>query len=240
MTATVWTGGRSEQIPTTTTSDGNSTLSRHTLFGNLYLVHGTKSVLVGGMQSFEVEEINNTQFRASIGSDWLEPVWGMRMWQGQGSRMIIRTASLQAALGSTLSQTGFLDLDFRLLPFQWQYFYQYTNVYGTKNFDVHLNNWFTVYITNYRWAAPGPNELITENFNFIAKGFSNVAADPTTGTTYTTIARNNPALIKSGNDHGVGLIANTTYTTQSPTIPAGKSTNLGGGGVNGNGGPMPV
>lgn len=166
---------RYQDIPPTPYQDSgknnNVTLGRHTYFGSLWLSTGDgKPKLVGGMQAFSVEENNNTNFRAMAGCDWLEPVFGMREWSGQGSRFMIRGNDLQEILHQKFGSVT--DIDFRFLPFTWQFAYNFVSVTGNTDFENMHWAWATVIVTRYRWNFVGPNELVSEDFSFIAKGYT--------------------------------------------------------------------
>lgn len=155
------------------TNKGNVTSGRHSLFGVLYLTTPGSSQTpkpVGGLSAFSIEETNATHFQAQAGNDWLEPVFGMRQWQGNGSRFQIRGADLQELLQREYSNLS--DIDFRFTPFIWQYTFNYTSPTGSPNYESAVWQWMTIFITSYRISIPDPFSLISEDFQFIGKGYS--------------------------------------------------------------------
>lgn len=174
---------RNQIIPGTPYQDGsgggNVTYGRHTLFGVLSLTTGNPTSTgssgakaLGGMQSFAMEETNGTQFRPQAGNDWLEPVFGMRQWQGNGSRFQIRGADLQELLAR--EYTNLADIDFRFCPFTWQYSYNYAGPTGLPVIENALWSWMTIWVTSYRISFADPMNLLSEDFSFIGKGYSRV------------------------------------------------------------------
>lgn len=152
-------------------SKGNVSLGRHTLFGSLsiFTPGGTPKV-VGGMQAFRVSETNGTNFRAMAGNDWLEPVFGMRQWQGSGSRFQLRGADMPELLAR--EYTNLSDIDFRFTPFIWQYTFNYQGPSGGPTVENATWSWMTVWITEYTWSYSDPMTLISEDFSFIGKGYN--------------------------------------------------------------------
>lgn|GEM_PF-4941856 len=166
---------RNQHIPGVPYPDGvgkgNVSLGRHTLFGSLsiFTPGGTPKV-VGGMQAFRISESNGTNFRAMAGNDWNEPVFGMRQWQGSGSRFQLRGADMQELLAREYSNLS--DIDFRMCPFIWQYSFNYQGPSGAPTVETATWSWMTVWITEYTWSFSDPMTLISEDFNFIGKGYN--------------------------------------------------------------------
>ena len=149
---------------------GNVSIGRSTLFGKLYMfIPNSTPKEVGGMQAFSVSETNGTQFRYMAGSDWLEPVFGPRMWQGSFSRFQVRGADFQELLYREYDNLG--DIDFRFTPFIWQYGFNYQSPNGQKTIESAQWNWMTVWITTYTTSFADPFSQIMEDGQFIGKGF---------------------------------------------------------------------
>jgi hypothetical protein len=167
-----------------------ATMGRHALFGTLSLVvpttTGATSYTVGGMQAYSMEENNNTVFRNQAGNDWLEPVYGMREWSGQGSRFQIRGQDLMnifsnyGVIGVQNNKAvlaNFQDLDFRFMPFVWHYQFLYEDPSGSLTYENTNWAWAQVWITRYRWTFTSPTELLSEDFSFIARGYQRFGKD---------------------------------------------------------------
>lgn len=164
-----------ESLGNPTQEDSNVTRGRHALFGTLYL----DREVVGGMQNFSIRESNGTTFIPNIGNDWLEPKFGMRQWSGDGSRFILRGRDLPRTLG--LGYSNAYDLDFRFLPFVLRWHYNFQSVTGGKTFEDAMWTLHTVFITDYTIRIPDPNNMMFEDFTFIAKGLDFNDGGETTG-----------------------------------------------------------
>jgi hypothetical protein len=161
---------------TTEFYDGNLTAGRHNYYGTLYI----GDTPIGGMQAWSVRETNGTQFIPNAGNDWLEPRFGMRMWQGQGSRFMIRGRDLQQIMRRyyAFGNKGLLtDVDFRFTPFTWLFHFNMESYLHRKIEDLawHIA---TVWITEYTWKYTSPFDLLYEDFSFIAKGLRRVDTTP--------------------------------------------------------------
>jgi hypothetical protein len=160
------------------------TLGRHNKWGYLCLwgpgnTHQTPLNL-GLVQSFSVQETNDSSFLPQAGSDGLELQIGSRMWRGSCARYHVRGADIKQMIRRAYTPKGGSapkDIDFRYMPFVIAYFYDYAPPNGvhistpTGGYEAITWVYHKVIITNYtNDLVTGPNRLLEERFDFIGAG----------------------------------------------------------------------
>jgi hypothetical protein len=155
------------------------TLGRHNKWGYLCIwgpATGVgKPLNLGLIQTFSVQETNDSSFLPQAGSDWLELQIGSRMWRGSCARYHVRGADMKQMVRRLYPKAQ--DVDFRYMPFVIAYFFDYAPPNGisvgtyTGGYEAVTWVFHKVIITDYtNDLITGPNRLLEERFNFISAG----------------------------------------------------------------------
>lgn len=160
------------------------TLGRHNKWGYLTLWGpGNTSAAplnLGLVQTFSVQETNDSAWIPQAGSDWLELQIGSRMWRGSCVRYHVRGADMKQMIRRAYTKNGSAgpkDVDFRYLPFVVAYFFDYAPPNGisidtpTRGYEAVTWVFHKIIITSYtNDLITGPNRLLEERFEFIGAG----------------------------------------------------------------------
>jgi hypothetical protein len=201
---------------------------------------------LGLVQTFSVQETNDSAFLPQAGTDWLELQIGSRMWRGSCAKYHVRGADMKQMIRRAYTPKGGVgpkDVDFRYLPFVIAYFFDYNPPTGiaaaSKGYEAVTWVYHKVIITNYtNDLITGPNRLLEERFDFIGAGEEFQDMDVSNGNgNY----RSTPAVWKGdfyGPDKGGGIGATGQNKLNVPA--SGSSMTTPSNGIYGDGNVRPT